>query len=77
MVELDSTNSCMYSHVIEDDGSETYVDLGTVPRTTTSLTNFEFRIPQSAFGKQAYLNLYNQQYTTATTVGMGQSPMAS
>lgn len=52
-------------YVIEDDGSETYVDLGTVPRTTTSLTNFEFRIPQSAFGKQAYLNLYNQQYTTA------------
>ena len=29
------------------------------------MTNFEFRIPQSAFGKQAYLNLYNQQYTTA------------
>ena len=52
-------------YVIEDDGSETYVDLGTVPRTTTSLTNFEFKIPQSAFGKQAYLNLYNQQYTTA------------
>ena len=51
--------------VTEDNGSTTFVDLGSVPRTTTSLTNFEFRIPQSAFGKQAYLNLYNQQYTTA------------
>ena len=51
--------------VTEDDGSETLVTLGSVPRTTTSLTNFEFKIPQSAFGKQAYLNLYNQQYTTA------------
>ena len=51
--------------VTEDNGSTTFVDLGSVPRTTTSLTNFEFRIPQSAFGKQAYLSLYNQQYTTA------------
>ena len=51
--------------VIQDDGSETFLALGTVPRTTTSLTNFEFKIPQSAFGKQAYLNLYNQEYTTA------------
>lgn len=51
--------------VIEDNGSKSFVDLGTVPRTTTSLTNFEFTIPQSAFGKQAYLNLYNQEYTTA------------